>query len=486
MKKFCKAMIASAMALGLVFTGVLAGCDKDGDKDKDTPEETKITDGRWENKKAEVFLKLNEDGTFYVSGMFANNAGTYEIVDESVDYYKIEAGATPETSSDEEDYPGTTIDETKYTASQKLVMTAYNGAVYTAAYAEDTFWNCLIPTPQGTMSRTMRQNASYEWSEEDEESIQILSVCTAKDANRNLVLNHDKTFEDQINGYTEGTWEQSAQGYVLKNAQGNEHASVTAVVDGKCTYTPANGTAIELYTEAWTPVSTLMGTAQATMKGENEAEEVTVTLNLWQDKTADVVVLDPSYQSHTVLSGTYELKTDETAELTFGETKSTISAPNQQGNSEVSLEIAAGELFENSFSVTLSGKLSVAVKEVARFATEEDVTASGIPGVNTAETPVVAVMYSDNTAELKVSIFGNEVIVDRGTYVLDTTGQLPSITFTFENAGEIKAAPDYSTASPTGITFDLTYTAEEVEVSALGNTFGISFTATMRYAYVTA
>ena len=418
--------------------------------------------------------------------MFANNAGTYEIVDESVDYYKIEAVATPETSPDEEDYPGTTIDETKYTASQKLVMTAYNGAVYTAAYADDTFWNCLIPTPQGTMSRTMRQNASYEWNaEEDETSIQILSVCTAKDANRKLVLNHDKTFEDQINGYTEGTWEQSAQGYVLKNAQGNEHASVTAVVDGKCTYTPANGTAIELYTQAWTPVSMLTGTAQATMKGEGEAKEVTVTLNLWQDKTADVVVLDTSYQSHTVLSGTYELKTDETAELTFGEGKVSISAPDQDGNSRVSLEIAAGELFENSFSVTLSGKLSVAVKEVGRFATEEDVTASGIPGVNTAETPVV-VMYSDGSAELKVSIFGNEVVVDRGTYVLDATGQLPAITFNFENAGEIEAAPDYSTATATGITFNLAYTAEEAEVTAMGNTFGISFTATMRYAYVMA
>ena len=496
MNNFGKKMFVFALASGMALSVVLTGCteepahtehiDEDGNGVCDIcdekmpsvePEEAEITDGRWENQTGEVFFKLKENGTFYMSGMFAYNAGTYELVNEETTYYKIEEGSVPAEDDD----------QTAYTASQKLVMTAYDGTQYTAAYAEDTFWNCTIPTLAGTMARTMHQDADYEWDEAEEESIEIVRVSLPKDANANLVLYHDLTFADQTQGYMEGTWETTDTGYELFDEDGAEYATVTRVESGACTYTAADGTEVTLYEEAWEPVSTLNGTAEVTLAGETAAESVTMDLKLWEDNSADLQMTDSSWQISTILSGMWEVQTDNSIALTLGEMKATISAPDEESNVSVTLSIAAGDVFASDVSVTLTGQSAIVseVTEIGSFLTEENVTASGIPGVNTASTPVEVTMYSDNTAQLTVNIFGNEVIVDTGTYVIDTSSALPAITFTFDVAGEIAAAPDYTTATATGITFDLTYTADNVSVTALGNTFGISFTATMRYAYST-
>ena len=494
MKKLSKFLLVVVLALGLAFSVVLTGCTDDTahtehvDEDQNgvcdicgenmpsaEPDEAEITDGRWQNETGEVFFKLKEDGTFYMAGMFTYDAGTYELVDEETTYYKIEIGQTPAEGDN----------QTAYTASQKLVMTAYDGTQYTAAYAEDIFWNCTIPTLAGSMWRTMYQDADYEWDESDEEAIEIVRVSLPKDAYANLVLYHNLTFADQTSGYAEGTWKTTDIGYELFDEDGAAYATLTRVENGICTYTPAGGTAVTLYETAWEPIGMLSGEKDVTFAGETSAESVTFELRLWDDNSADLQMTDSSWQISTILSGTWEVQTDNSISLTLGETQLTISAPDEESNVSVTLAIAAGDVFANDVSVMLSGQSAIVseVTEIGSFLTEENVTASGIPGVNTASTPVEVVMYSDNTAQLTVNIFNNEVIVDTGTYVIDTSGALPSITFTFDVAGEIAATPDYATATPTGITYDLAYTAENVSVTALGNTFGISFTATMSYAY---
>ncbi len=92
MKKIGKLFLSTTLALCLALTGVLVACSTDEEKKPEPGPvgggETEITDGRWSNKKSEVFLKLNEDGTFYMAGMFVYDAGTYELKDGTFDYYK--------------------------------------------------------------------------------------------------------------------------------------------------------------------------------------------------------------------------------------------------------------------------------------------------------------------------------------------------------------------------------------------------------------
>ena len=344
MKKLSKFLLVVVLALGLAFTGLLVACNDNSEENNGT--ETKITDGRWHwaAENFEVSLKLKEDGTFYMSVFMAGNdtAGTWELKDQQKTYYKIEQGSTPAEGDD----------QTQYTAEQTLVLTSYSGTVYEAAYADDTLWQCAFP---GMGSRTLTHDKDYEWKTEDEVSIRILSVTMPKDANRNLVLYHDGTLADQVNDYIEGTWTQTSTGYDLKDEDGEKYAAVTQVADGKCTYTPVNGTAVELYTTAWEADYTLSGSAQATMKGETEAEAVTVTLSLWQDNSADVVVMDFSYQSHTVLSGSYEKNSDSSMTVTFGETEVAITAPDAQGEISATFNVPAGDIFADAFSATVKG-----------------------------------------------------------------------------------------------------------------------------------
>lgn len=349
MKKLSKFLLVIVLALGLACMGILAACNDDTTKGGS---ETKITDGRWHwaAENFEVSLKLKEDGTFYMSVFMAGNetAGTWELKDQQKTYYKIEQGATPAEGDD----------QTQYTAEQTLVLTSYSGTVYEAAYADDTLWQCAFP---GMGSRTLTHDKDYEWKTEDEVSIRILSVTMPKDANRNLTLYHDGTLADQVNDYIEGTWTQTSIGYDLKDEDGEKYASVTQVADGKCTYTPVNGTALELYTTAWEADYTLTGEAQATMKGETEAETVTVTLNLWQDNSADVVVMDLSYQSYTVLSGSYEKNSDSSMTVTFGETEVAVSVPDAQGEISATINVPAGDIFEAEFPATVKGVSDITI-----------------------------------------------------------------------------------------------------------------------------
>ncbi len=629
MKHFKKWM-ALALAGGMTLSVALVGCteehtehiDEDGNGVCDVcgeampgtggTDEVKISDGAWLDAESMASLKLHEDGTFYMIGVFVNASGSWELTDTATKYYKIESGATPAPEDD----------QTEYTSEQSIVFTGYTSSGgrfdYTVAFAENTIWNCTIAAG-AEMTRTLHQNAEYEWDESAETAIEVARVCMPKDQNANIVLYHDGTFASQLDDYTEGTWTQTDAGYAMKDENGADYGVLTAVENGSCTFTPADGTAVTLYDEAWTPSIVLTGSAEATFAGESSAETATFTVNLWaQDSTFSASVIDSSFKTYEVAEGSYASNSDGSITLTYGSASATVTVPDGEGNVSASMTFGQGEVFASDVTVTLTGKSAVreavtsftaadvtvsgvpgvgqapadlelvlyndgtaelqavlkiaqgmnfntvvdratytadfsgafpayafvfdaageiatapdyatatptgitlnlaysveeadcttemngtpvalsltfdatlqyaysTISEVGRFTTSEDITVSGVPGVGTAATPVTVIMYSDNSMQLVLSIFGNTVVVDEGTYAIIVNGGLPSITLTFEKAGELAAAPDYTTATGTGITFDLTYTADAVSVTAMGNSFEVSFEATMHYAYTMA
>lgn len=491
MKKIAKLLMVGLLAISLVLTGVLVACSPDEETPGPGPiggGEVEITDGRWTNKDSDVFLKLKEDGTFYMAGMFKYDAGTYELKEGSFAYYKIEMGSTP---SD------TDTDKNKYTADQQLVMTAYDGTVYTAAYADGILWNCVFPTPAGTMARTIRQEADYAWdpAKDEANTVEVVRVSLPKDQNSTLILIHNKTFEDSING-EEGTWEQTEGGYALKTSDGTEYGTLTAVTDGKCTLTMAEGdTTVELYETAWTPVYTLSATAvAATIEGDDVTGNA--SLRLWEDESADLTytVRDGfSAETYQLLSGTYEEKGDGSLSITFENMEAiSTTVPDPDGNVSFTVTVPVGGVLAAPVTITLSGVGGVTVEY--EF-TAADVMVKGVPGPGMdggVASDLTLSLYSDNTAELKVVLkvatgMSYETVADTGTYTVDNAGMIPAITIDFANAGPLTTAPDYDSATPTSVDLKLAYTAENLKCFVAmgpGVELQLTFTATLRYTYV--
>ena len=358
MKKIAKLLMVGLLAISLVLTGVLVACSPDEDPPGPGPiggGEVEITDGRWswDGEGFSVSLKLKEDGTFYMSVFMEGNetAGTWEIKDQEKQYYKIVEGSTPAEGDD----------QTEYTAPQTLVLTAYDGTVYEAAYADNTFWNCNFP---GMGSRTLTQDADYEWnpSEDEKNTVEVVRASLPKDANATLILIHDKTFEDAINNES-GTWEKTESGYTLKKNDGAAYGTVASSEAGIYTLTLENGESLELYVTAWTPVYTLSKT-EVSAKIGGATVEGDAMLRLWEDKSADLIYTvqgDYSVEIYDLVSGTYTENRDGTVTMTFGGTDVTTTAPDAQGNFSATVTVAAGDVLDEDLTVTVTGEAGATV-----------------------------------------------------------------------------------------------------------------------------
>lgn len=357
MKKLNKLTIVSLLIVGLAITLLFVSCGKKEEVSTITaptevtpvstaPAEVKATDGKWswENSGMSIQLKLKDDNTFYMSIFFDSNAkaGTYEILNEKTNYFKIEEGAAP-SETDE--------DKSEYTADQMLVMRAYDGSVMTAAYADGVLWNCNV----GMGTRTLRQDASFNWDESAEVSVEAVKASLPKDEISNLVLNHDKTFFDQIDGYTEGSWKQTDKGFDLFDGS-KAHASIESIGNGNYTYTPNGGNTITLYKEVWTPENTFKAEeVEVTLKGKS-AEKVNFTLDLWQDGSADITMTDSSFKMQTIASGTWVAT--ESGDIDFDIASQNLTAtPDSKG--AVNVAIALEDAFETEVIVEFKSTATV-------------------------------------------------------------------------------------------------------------------------------
>lgn len=139
-------------------------------------------------------------------------------------------------------------------------------------------------------------------------------------------------------------------------------------------------------------------------------------------------------------------------------------------------------------SVELADKITAGTVD-AEFVPEADVPVSGVPGMDgPSDCPVKLVVYDNDTMELITDIFGNEVVVDKGSYTVDTSGPIPAYTFTFESAGELTTAPDYASATASSIVLNLSYAVTDaacsVNVGGAPMDLSLSLEAALSYTYV--
>ncbi len=490
------------LVLAIAFGGILIACEKDDDTDK-TNEEIKITDGRWITAHHEyneidgkpdtvgAVLKLKEDNTYYYYSAWTYSIGTWKIEEGTFDYYKINQGEVAD-SEDE--------DQTKYTGTQQLVLTAYDGKTFEGVYAEGKIWNMARDTRQGISHDTLTQEPDYEWTGDEETDIVVLDLKLPKDGSHSLQLYASMT--DNGNLYdgivspavANATYEKStADGkttYVLKN-NGTKYAELTEQ-NGVYTYTPEGEEGFIVVSEAWTPTYSLSADAKATFVGESSQADVFVELKLWEDGSADFAVTnyDTAEEFSVMENGTWKKNGDQSIDVTFGTTLFSVSAPDGEGNISAALNVPAGELFAEAWAVTVTGKASQVV-----YTFEGNADVYGITGMGESAVPAAFVLElsSDMTAVFTVSIsmggMSAEGVVDTGTYTADLSGAIPVIEVAFEKGGKLTASPDYSTATATGIALDLTYVGENVSVSldVSGNVMPmtLTFEAKVRYNYST-
>lgn len=332
--------------------------------------ETAITDGYYKTDISGLpsFYHFSEDGTYY--GYFfdggVTDAGTYEILDKSMDYY--------ETYND-----GVADEASKKTAAQVITLTSYvGGGVTEIPFDGDR----LCDFTAGGMSSHvfMDHDAAFAYNaDEMEPAIAVQTLYAGNDAGMTLTLYHNRSFVDYTGeSRVGGTWDQTTGGYELTAEDGTK--LTLTLTDGGASY----------------------------------------------DK--------------------------------------------------------------NGETVELSNKL-MAAEVVAEFVPDAAVPVTGVPGMEgPSDCEVKLLVYGNDTMELITDIFGNEVVVDKGTYTLDTSGPIPGYAFTFESAGELASEPDYASATESSINLSLSYAVTDAacSVDVGGNVMDLSLSleAVMTYNFV--
>jgi hypothetical protein len=233
MKK--KSMLAVILALVLMMAVLPAGCGKadDAAKGNGSKENDAKTDEATDAKSGEVqmwdgyyyyiiadmgiesFVRFNEDGTYYASYFddAATDAGTYEVLDEELDYY-------PDTTGDDVgDADGEAVK-----ASQVVALTSYvTGETQKVAYVDDA----LLDMSLGGLGnhRNLRHKADYAYVVENEEMpIEIAAYFAGGSTGSAITLGHNGSFMDATGDeLLEGIWEQKGAGeYALTYDDGTK------------------------------------------------------------------------------------------------------------------------------------------------------------------------------------------------------------------------------------------------------------------------
>lgn len=234
MKK--KSILAVILTLVLMMAVLPVGCGKtddgtkennaqsddaqtDNSKDEENSGEVQMWDGYYyyiiADMGIESFIHFNEDGTYYASyfDKAAVDAGTYEVLDEELEYY-------PDTSGDD---VGDTDGEMA-ASSQVVAFTSFvTGETQKVAYVEDA----LLDMSLGGLGnhRNLRHKADYKYVAENEEmSIEIAAYFAGGSTGSAITLGHNGSFMDATGDeLLEGTWEQKNVGeYALNYDDGTK------------------------------------------------------------------------------------------------------------------------------------------------------------------------------------------------------------------------------------------------------------------------
>lgn len=120
----------------------------------------------------------------------------------------------------------------------------------------------------------------------------------------------------------------------------------------------------------------------------------------------------------------------------------------------------------------------------------EVTAANPLPSQEGNTVDVTLSLWADGTATLDIVLHTagsgdfSAPASETGTWTADTSGMFPTITVTMASAGTLTSAPDYSSATQTGIDLTLTYTAEGISyMTTMGIPVSLTFTGTLTGHY---
>ncbi len=235
-------------------------------------------------------------------------------------------------------------------------------------------------------------------------------------------------------------------------------------------------------------------------------------LVLYSDGIAEMnVTVSPAagMEFTTVLdSGTYTVDESNGAPVyTFEfENAGTLTSAVAEGATETAATLELSYSVENA-----SGTFDMGVPAVINFTVEDALltydwsaeavytfTATGIEVTAASPLPsqegntvdVALSLWADGTATLDIVLHTagsgdfSAPASETGTWTADTSGMIPTITVTMASAGTLTSAPDYSSATQTGIDLTLTYTAEGISyMTTMGIPVSLTFTGTLTGHY---
>lgn len=276
-----------------------------------------------------------------------------------------------------------------------------------------------------------------------------------------------------------------------------EAAEITLTGEVKEVGTPlfsfASGT-VTFGTTGASPTPTMDGSLELVLYSDGIAEmNVTVSPVAGMEFTT---VLD---------SGTYTVDESGTVPVyTFNfEKAGALTSSVAEGATETAATLELSYSVENA-----SGTFDMGVPAVINFTVEDALltydwsaeavytfTATGIevtaanplPSQEGNTVDVTLSLWSDGTVTLDL-VLHTSIPMDfeapeseTGTWSADTSGMIPTITVTMENAGVLTTTPVYESATPTGIDLTLTYTADAISylVPSMSTSVTLTFTGTL-------
>lgn len=310
MKKRTKSLfgsiISSVMAMTLCLSFLTACSNGTGGKTT-----MKLTDGYFEaiSDGLTWTCVFKENGMYYFQSITGAVAGTWEEVEEEIEYISNYAGE----DGKDETIPDKENPEYK-TTNRCVILSQFNGETQKVAYADGKIWN--VSADFGMSTRNLTQTDAV-WNEVSERSVTVMEFYEQKDSTKSVQLTHNLEFRDSINGIR-GAWENGADAdsYVL--SADDKTGSLTVASDGmSANYTIGENT-VTLYKFPLSPVYEFTGTANVTLAGDTEPSMHDFSFALYDngdgktyDGDADFAFYDEDYSLINVDSGKYTYDKEE-------------------------------------------------------------------------------------------------------------------------------------------------------------------------------
>ncbi len=354
--------LSAILALLLAAMLLVVGCGGGGDdtKQEDTSKEddgnkeensgeVKMTDGYYYYFLADMglgsFVHFNEDGTYYASYFdgAATDAGTYEVLDEELEYY-------PDTTGDD---IGDTDGATEK-ASQVVALTSYlTGETQKIAYVDDALLDMSL---NGLGNhRNLKHEADYKYVAENEENpIEIASYFANGSTGSAVTLSHNGSFIDAAGDeLLEGTWEQKSESEYTLKYDGGDEGTLKIADDKRSAELTRGGETILVETlEKGTSNFTMSNPA---VQPEGLPMSVEFRLDCADDGTCEMfMVVSQVSQEFSIDKGTYSIS--DVAKGTFNfETAGTIeSTPDYESAQDNHLEMSMP--YKAAFTISVDGQ----------------------------------------------------------------------------------------------------------------------------------